>query len=100
MTAVAEYELGQVPRLTVTITVASVNTDPTGLTFQMREPDGTVTAYVYGTDAQLVKSAAGIYYVDWTIDQEGEHRYRWVGTGTAAGADEHRFRVTSSAFYP
>lgn len=94
------YEVGQVVRLTVTIDVADTATDPGGLTFQMRDGAGALTSYVHGTDAELVKSATGVYYVDWTVAKEHDHRYRWVGTGTAAGAKHGRFSVAESAAYP
>lgn len=96
-TTVNDYQVGQVPRLSVTI---GEGVDPTALTFRIRVGNGTPTVYTYNTDAQLKRDAAGSYYVDWTIAQEGVHYYRWAGTGTAAGAIEHSFRVDDSAFFP
>lgn len=82
-------DLGDKCRLTCTFTnLAGADTDPTAVTFKMMEPDSTVTTYVYGVDAELVKSATGIYYVEWTADQAGRHLYRFVGTGTVAQAVE------------
>ena len=76
-------DVGDKCRVTCTFkNLAGADTDPTAITFKMLEPDGTVTTYVYGVDAELVKSATGIYYVDWTSDQAGRHLYRFIGTGT------------------
>ena len=57
----------------------------------MREPDGTVTSYLEGTDAELVKDGAGLFHVDWLLAQVGKHYFRWIGTGAAAEADGGEF---------
>jgi hypothetical protein len=85
----AVYDIGDKRRLTVTFTnSAGTDTDPTAVIFKIRLPDGTVTSYTYGTDAELVKSATGIYYVDWTIAAGGRHSWRFEGTGTVTQAAE------------
>lgn len=90
MTAV--HDTGDLRRLTVTFTnLAGTVTDPTGVTFTIRKPDGTVTSYVYPTDAVLVKSTTGVYYVDYAITLPGRHVYRWVGTGAVETAETGEF---------
>ena len=82
------FDIGDTRRLTVTFTnLAGANTDPTGVTFTIKKPDGTITTYVYGTDSQLVKSAVGIYYVDYSIALAGRHVYRFAGTGAIVAAE-------------
>ena len=86
------YDIGDVRRLAVTFTnLSGANADPTGVSFSIRKPDGTVTAYVYGTDAELVKSATGIYYVDFAVTLSGRHVYRFVGTGAVSTAENGEF---------
>lgn len=86
------YDIGDARRLSIAFTnLAGAAADPTAVTFTMREPDGTETAYVYGANAELVKSGTGAYYVDWAIGQAGRHVYRWVGTGTVAAAESAEF---------
>jgi hypothetical protein len=92
------YTLGTLIRLTATFAVGGVNTDPTVVTFKVKVPSGTITTYVYGTDAQLVKSATGVYYVDYTTVAEGIHAWRMQGTGAAIGAEEQQFTVKDSRF--
>ena len=90
------YDLGDTRRLSAVFTVAANSppaTDPTTLTFKMREPDGTVTSYVEGTDAELVKDSTGNFHVDWLTAKAGRHVYRWIGTGAAAEADTGEFEV-------
>jgi hypothetical protein len=89
---------GSVLRLRIRIkSITFVAADPTTLTFKMREPDGTLTTYVYGTHAELVKAGVGDYYVDWTVDQSGQHYWRAEATGTNPGAQESFFDVLESA---
>ncbi len=89
------YDLGDTRRLSAVYTVAAnspIATDPTTLTFKMREPDGTVTTHVYGdSPASIIKLSTGSYYVDWLLAKVGRHSYRWVGTGAAAEADTGTF---------
>ena len=87
----AAYHVGDLRRIAGAWTVATVATDPTTITFHMREPDGVVTTYIHGTDVALVKDSTGNYHVDWTLAKVGRHRYRWVGTGSAAEADTGEF---------
>ena len=88
------YDLGDTRRLSAAFNISANSptaTDPTTLTFSMREADGTVTSYVEGTDAELVRDSLGNFHVDWLLAQVGRHRYRWIGTGTAAEADTGEF---------
>lgn len=56
--------------------------DPDGLTFKWMSPRGTVTTYVYGTDAQVIRLTTGDYHVDVTPDESGRWRWRWISTGS------------------
>ena len=86
------YNVGDQVRLTITIKVAGVLTDPTGLTFQQRNPaDTTTTEFIFGTDAEVVKESTGIYHFDHTIDKSGIWRWRWAATGAAVGAEEGNY---------
>lgn len=71
--------------------------DPTGVTFTIRPPDAGATTYTYGTDAELVKSGTGVYYVIWgtasAADGVGEYFYRFAGTGSVVEAKEGKFRT-------
>jgi len=83
------YDIGDGRRFTATYTdIDGAAADPTTVTVRIREPDGTVTAYVYGTDAEVVKSTTGVYYVDWTFNQTGRHQVRWEGAGDVTTAQQ------------
>ena len=93
------YDIGDRPKLICTIRDEDgTAADPDNLTFQIREPDGEVTTYVYGTDAELHRADTGIYHVYWDCSLPGEHRYRFHFTGSLAGAAESKFRVLHTVF--
>lgn len=79
------------PRFTCTFTGVgnSTATDPQGVRFDAVPPSGTATTYVYGTDAELVKSSAGVYYVDLTLDTTGQWVVWFQATGSNAISDKH-----------
>lgn len=91
------YDVGDVVRLDATFTdIDDEPVDPTTVTFRIREPDGALTAYVYGTDPEVVRSAAGVYHVEWSVTLPGLHRWRFESTGTGQAAEESRFDARAS----
>lgn len=92
------YDIGDARDILVTFTDQNgVPADPTGITFKMREPDGTETTYVHGTDAEVVKESTGVYYVTWTYAKKGRHIARWNGTGVLISAEQDETWVRSGA---
>lgn len=95
------YDVGDQRRLSVAFAdSAGTAADPGTVTFAIRAPSGTVTSYTYGTDAQLVKSGTGAYYVDWAIAAPGRYTYRFAGSGTLTAAENGEFyarRVEATA---
>lgn len=56
------------------------------------------TTLTYGTDAALVKSATGNYFVDLdTSESGGVWDWNFYATGTGASADSDQFYVKSTA---
>ena len=91
-----QYVEGQQVRLKATINDGNDNQDPGGLTFEFRNPAGTLASYVYGTDSQLVREAAGVYYVALSLDTIGRWHYGFKASGayqSAAGAELDVLRV-------
>lgn len=95
MTALANsYPLGQPVRCSVAFTNTSdVATDPTTTIFRLKEPDGTLTTLTYPTDATVVRTGTGAFYVDIEPDQAGLHYYEFDGTGECEAADPGKFFV-------
>lgn len=93
------YDKGDLVRISAAFTnVSSVATDPSTIVCRVRRPQGSITLYTYGTDAALVKSGTGNYYVDLTTDQSGVWYYRFEGTGAVVQAEEDSFFVEVSQF--
>lgn len=79
-------------------TPAGVAVDPTTVTFKTKSPAGTITSYVYLTDAALVKVSVGIYALTITPTVSGAW-YVWViGTGAAAVTAQVGFEVRKAEF--
>lgn len=76
---------------------AGTLTDPSGLTFTYRTPAGVETSLVYGTDAEVVKSSAGTYYVNLSLTASGRWAYKWVATGTVQGVELGSLWVDSAS---
>lgn len=99
MATINSYDKGDQVQLTGTFRdTASALIDPSVITFRLWTPDGGSTALVYGTDAAVVKSTTGTYYVNWTVSSPGDYVYRWEGTGSVIAAGEYRFRARASRF--
>ncbi len=93
------YTDGQQVRFTVTIKdSAEALADPTGLTFQLMLPAGTISTDTYPADAEPVRDSLGVFHVDKTVSNVGKHHYRWVASGAVIGAIEKVFDVKASAF--
>ena len=80
---------------------AGTLTDPTTVTFTVRTPTGTETAYVYGTDAEVVKGSTGVYSMVVALtagNNSNPWQVRIVGTGTVAEAHIVNLHVSQDDF--
>jgi len=90
--AVNTYDIGQAVRCDVLFqTTAGVDTDPTTVTFTIRDPSGNETTYTYPPAGTIVRDAAGDYHADITIDEAGLWYYSWAGSGVLIARSEHGF---------
>lgn len=77
-----------------------VDVDPDTITFKIYSPDAAITSYVYGTDAEILRTSDGDYYIDVTPNLPGRWHFRWESTGAnLATAVEGQFVVQVSRFY-
>ena len=81
------YDVGDVAVLTSTWRVSGTLTTPTTRVLTVVSPAG-----VSSTPAITVAST-GVLTAEVSITEAGTWRYRWVGTGAAAGAEEGRLFV-------
>ena len=97
----SNYDVGDLVRVSLAFTDENgADADTTTVRGRFREPSGTVTTYVFGTDSELVKDATGNYHFELSPTASGEWRYRGEGTGTVQAAAEGRFVVRATAFPP
>ncbi len=85
----------QVFRIQTTITTNSTNVNPDTISLALKDPSGNLTTY---TSSQVTNSATGVYHYDFTVDEEGMFYYKWVTTGTGAGASAGQFRGLDTPF--
>lgn len=89
------YNPGQLVRLSVTFTVAGVNTDPTTVTCKVKTPDGTTTTQTYNP-GNIVRDGTGQYHYDLAAVEKGYTYYGFYGTGTCSAAEEGVLTVVSN----
>ena len=80
-------------------TLAGTATDPTAVTLEILQPDGTRLEYGWpsaGADGMLTRESAGRFYTDLLLTQAGTYRWRLAGTGAVAAASEASLRVDRS----
>ncbi len=86
------HDIGDLRRLSVLFKdLNDVATDPTTIIFKIREPDGVLTTFTFGVDAELVKVATGSYHLDFAITKTGRHAWRFEGTGSLQAAEGAEF---------
>lgn len=91
------FQVGETAHVAATCKVSGVLTDPTTVTLQIIDPLGAQTSYTYAA-TEVTKDGTGLYSYDLALPIEGTWRWRWVTTGSCAGADEGEILVRSSAF--
>lgn len=72
--------------------------DPTNVFAAVKTPNGVTTVYTYGTDAEVVKTGVGEYYVEINANASGTWHYRGYSTGSYKGSNEESFEVQASEF--
>lgn len=93
------FKIGQKPTLRATFKDEDgALTDPTDVTFKVRQPDGTETSYT--TADGVTNDSVGVWSFPMPnpLDAEGRWYWRAVGTGAVVAADEDHFIVDGSAF--
>lgn len=87
------YDIGDKLRIQATFTLNAVPTDPTTITCTIRTGLSSIAVYTYGVSAEIIRSSAGIYYIDLTLACSGTWTYLWVGTGTVEQSEGGSFVV-------
>jgi len=67
--------------------------DPTDVYCSVRDPNGVPKVYRYNVDAELGRTAVGVYYLDLDLPKAGRWYYYWYSTGVAKSAEEEWFEA-------
>lgn len=100
-------DIGDELRLGIAFAVGESLTDPTDVTVRIYTPSGAALTGSYtvgvgddGGDLTVVRDSAGVFYTLFTPDEAGDWWHRWEGTGAVNAAEDERFVVRRSRFYP
>lgn len=88
-----EYEIGDLIRMDVDITISGSHVDPNHLSVYVTRPDERVDHFIYGQTGAFGKETVGKYYLDYYADISGQYAYRFYSSGTAWGAEVKRYVV-------
>lgn len=94
-----EYFVGSVTELTLEITQDGEGVDPSTLKLHVRRPNGTVFTETFGED-DIVQDDTGDFHYRLALTASGTWKYRWEGTGDAAGAFEGTIQVQPQTVIP
>lgn len=90
------YIQGDLIRLSADFFTGGALTDPTTVKVIWKTPAGVSTTWTYPTNFELVKDAVGQFHADISVTAGGSWYFRWEGTGTAQGANQASFTVTTT----
>jgi hypothetical protein len=88
-----EYEIGDLVRLELDITISGSFVDPNHLSLFVTTPTGREDHFIYGQTGTFARESAGKYYLDYYASLSGQYKYRFYSSGTAWGAEWKRFVV-------
>jgi hypothetical protein len=84
--AVTHYDVGDIAVLDASFGVDDTPTDPAHVSFDVREPDGTVTTYTLGAGPAVGHPGVGLFTCEVPVTAAGYWRYRSTGDAPAPGA--------------
>jgi len=100
------YQNGTFVRITETFGIETVPgnfltfvpTDPTTVTFYLRDPDNVVVTYVFGVDGEITNPSVGVYIFEpGASSLGGNWFYRAEGAGAVVATIEGEFRILPSS---
>lgn len=95
------YPLNTSVTITETFTVLGVPTDPTTVTYKVKDPEGTETSYVWTVAPEVTNPGVGIYVLELApVTVPGPWLYQIIGTGAVEAAGSGEFTVMQSAIDP
>jgi hypothetical protein len=92
-----DFLVGETPKLSLSIMDVELGlpNDPTTLILKIRNPQGQVTSYTYGTDPIITREMAGEFSADLPLTIKGIWYFRWE---TEFNAIEGSLNVNAGRF--
>lgn len=87
------YDQGDLIQIRATFTISGSYVDPTYVSFYFRDTVGTITEYIYGVDAEVVRTSTGSYYFNYHVPAYGQYYSSWYASGSVYGKEENMFYV-------
>lgn len=78
--------------------ISGAPVDPATVTCKVKNPAGTITTYVYGTDPEVVRDSQGNFHCKIDANSAGTWYYRFSSTGDYQAAAEGEFVVKAGQF--
>lgn len=91
-----QYPIGTGITLSAPFSVNGVLTDPTTVTFYVRDPLDDLATYIFGVDPEVDNPAVGVYELAIIPTIPGHYNWRAEGTGAVVAACEGDFDVLPS----
>lgn len=92
MSKLEEFDIGDSPTFRAEFTVSGVATDPSTVTLAVTDPSGNTDTYTFA-DEEITKDDTGDYSKQVTLDEAGEWKAVFTGTGNCAASGTIRFAV-------
>lgn len=90
------YDVGDLVRMSSVFYDDDGNlADPSTITLKVKDIAGTVSTYVFGVAAEVVRDKLGHYHADIEIDGAGDGFwfFRWEGIGAIIAAEERKIQI-------
>lgn len=88
-----DYDIGDLVRLDVEITISGTYVDPNYLALFVTDPNDDVFTFIYGTTGTFIRDGLGKFHLDYYLRYPGQYKYRFYSSGTAWGAEVQRLVV-------
>lgn len=95
------YQLGQAVTVTETFSLLGTPTNPTTVTYVVKDPTGVETSYVFGVAPEVTNPSVGIFVLSLPPSSEpGQWFYEITGTGAVEASGTGEFTVLQSVMAP
>lgn len=95
------YPLHTAVTVSETFSVLGTPTDPTTVTYKVKDPEGTETDYVFGVAPEVSNPSPGLYLLEFPpLSIPGSWVYEIIGTGTVEASGSGEFTILQSPVTP